>query len=262
MKLPSDPGTLQANDEALKDFLAQIDISAYRHDDTYRGYRWWQGVPKALVADFLDKYQAHSTEELFSQAALSKFVRTNGTDKFRTWDVVLVNGAKDAERDRLGNIDFIPPNRTFMLGNQNNELRLGGNSARLAGADDLTNVLTKEQATAARTAFTERLGNAKKSIAEDAYYPVLDRPALLIYALRRAEVKAREGVSGEKRSEAEQAAADIVDAAGAFIVAVKIAFPKNALRDNSGDVKYIINSVAQRTWFPDIEELTDEDVDV
>ena len=254
VKLPSDPDTLRSNYQALEAFLAQVDVPAHRHEDTRRGYHWWQGVPKSAIADLLDKFKAHSTDELFSQAAISKFVRNNGTVRFRTWDVVLVNGPKTAAPDEIGVVEFIPPSRTFIKGGQGHELRLGGKSSRLAGADDLTNVLSKEVVDTVRAEY------AGENIPEDVYYRHLERPALLIYALRPAGGKAGEGTSGEAKSTAQEAA-KIIEDAGVLVVALKLAFPGDTLRDDSGDVQYVINAVAQRTWFPDIEDVPDEDVD-
>ncbi len=113
VKLPADAETLRANFQAFEEFLEVIDNREYRHGDTPRGYRWWQGVPKALIADFLDAFKAHSTDELFSQAAISKFVRTNGIDGFRQWDVVLVNGGPASTPLSMGDVTFRPPQRSF-----------------------------------------------------------------------------------------------------------------------------------------------------
>lgn len=126
VKLPADAETLRANFQAFEEFLEVIDNREYRHGDTPRGYRWWQGVPKALIADFLDAFKAHSTDELFSQAAISKFVRTNGIDGFRQWDVVLVNGGPASTPLSMGDVTFRPPQRSFFIQGQADELRLGG----------------------------------------------------------------------------------------------------------------------------------------
>ncbi len=256
VKLPSDPETLRANYSGLTTFLAAIDTPEYKHAETGRGYRWWQGVPKSMIADFLDKFQAHSTDELFSQAAISKFVRTNGTARFRVWDVVLVNGAATgpavSEAFTIGDITFRPPRRTFIEG-QANELRLGGKSARLAGADDLTNVMAPEAVSAVRSEFGAK--QPGKSVPETEYYPRLDRPALMIYALRATD----DSPANEAAKTPAERAAKAIDEAGVLVVALKLAFPGDPLRDSSGDVQYVINSVAQRTWFPDFDDLQDSD---
>jgi hypothetical protein len=255
VKLPSDAETLKSNYKALEAFLAEIDVAAYGHDDTRRAYRWWQGVPKTTIADFLDNFKAHGTDELFSQAVISKFVRTNGSDRFRTWDVVLVNGASTSSGHEIGKVWFKPPSRTFIKG-QSDELRLGGKSARLAGADDLTNVMSEEAVAAVRADFAKR--EPRKGVPESEYYPYLDRPALLIYALRPTDGSEGVGSNGGPKTPAQQAADSICEA-GALVVALKLAFPGDTLHDDSGDVKYVINSVALRTWFPDFEDLLIED---
>ena len=192
---------MKSNYEALEAFLADVDIAAYRHDDTRRAYRWWSGVPKAMIADLLDNFKAHSTDELFSQAAISKFVRTNGTGRFRTWDVVLVNGAPSSNEHEIGHVIFRPPSRTFIEG-QSDELRLGGKSARLAGADDLTNVMSDEAVAVVRTEFARK--EPKKAVPDSEYYPHLERPALLIYALRPAEAPDAGGSGSGRRLPSER----------------------------------------------------------
>lgn len=263
VKLPSEPEALRSNYAALEEFLRGIDVAAYRHDDTFRHYRWWQGVPKALVADLLERFKAHSTAEIFSQAALSKFVRNNGTTRFRTWDVVLVNGPRKAESGSVADVEFIPPSRTFVTGGptEHRELRLGGRSARLAGADDLANLLGQERANTIREEFEAR--EPGKSMPETEFYRHLERPALLIYALKAAENEPGADSSANTREVEKKAkvqeAAEIIDEAGVLIIALKLAFPGDALRDTSGDIKYVINAVALRTWFPNIEEVSDDE---
>jgi hypothetical protein len=265
-KLPLDPVTLRSNYQALETLVGQIDVPAYRHPDTPRGYRWWHAVPKAVVADFLEEFNAHGTDELFSQTAVSKFVRTNGVNTFRTWDVVLMNGDRTSASAYVADVEFKPPSRSFLKG-QNEELRLGGKSARLAGPVDLTNVLSVDAAAKIRDDYeATRPGTV---MPETYYYPLLERPALLIYALRTAENRlppATAERSAILAYEAKREAAAAVDDAGVLVVAIKLAFPGNRIGDDRGDVQYVINSVALKTWFPhiedpDIENPDEEDVD-
>jgi hypothetical protein len=252
VKLSSDPEVLRSNHVALEDFIRAI--STHRSTDTFRGYRYWRDVPKADVADFLDRFETHSSDELFYDHILSKFVRVNDARRFRTWDVVLVNGKEDP--GEVAEVPFIPPLRTFVTGGQGAvpELRLGGKSARLAGADDLANVLGKEAADAIRA------GYAGKNVAEKWFYPHLERPALLIYALRATTADSKSDDSTKDEKKAAERAREIISEAGVLVVALKLAFPGDPVNlDKSGDVKYVINSVAQRTWFPEIQAMFDDD---
>lgn len=266
VKLPTDLEDLRSNYAALEEFIDDINVSEYDNGETFRGYPWWQGVPKARVAEFLGAFKAHSTAEIFSQAALSKFVL--GAERFPTWDVVLVNGPKSEIKDTIGKIrkvEFIPPSRTLETGGipGHEELRLGGKSARLAGADDLANLLGKEAADSIRAEF--KLKEPKSNIREEEFYRHLQRPALLIWALKPAKDKATNGaVTEPKKAEKQKRireAADIVKEAGVPVVALKLAFPGGSARDTSGDVEYIINSVAIKTWFPTFEDVSDDESD-
>ena len=250
VKLPSDPDTLRSNYQALEAFFAQVDVPAHRHEDTPTWLPLVAGGAEIGDGRISKMVKAHSTDELFSQAAISKFVRNNGTVRFRTWDVVLVNGPKTAAPDEIEDMKFIAT-RTFIKGGQGHELRLGGQGSRLAGADDLTNVFSKEVVDPVRAEY------AGENIPEDVYYRHLERPALLIYALRPAGARPVRG-HGERRNRLREQLQFIEDA-GVLVVALKLAFPGDTLRDDSGDVQYVINAVAQRTSL-DIEDVPDEDV--
>jgi hypothetical protein len=267
VKLPANAADLRSNFAALRKFLQDVDVADYQHDNTFRGYRWWQNVPRSLVADLLETFKAHSTAEIFSQSALGKYVRKA---RFHNWDVVLVNGSKKETPAKIERVEFFPPSRTFLTGGQpvHKELRLGGQSARLAGADDLANLLGQEAANAVKKEFEAR--EPDKSMPETEFYRHLERPALLIYALRAAAEKAVTKVATdpakrekEKEKKAKfHEAAEIVENARVLVVALKLAFPGESFRDDSGDIEYVINPVALDTWFINFDDSSDdEDVD-
>jgi hypothetical protein len=109
------------------------------------------------------------------------------------------------------------------------ELRVSGASSRLAGKDDVTAFLSREDVAAALTEV--RAESDAKNFPETIYYSRLVRPALLLYPLLPNGEKLPEGVAADK-----------------VIVAVKLAIPGKAgdPRDSRGDVEYVINTVAQR----------------
>lgn len=231
--------------------LAQALIGTFGQPvQTQRGYPRFTGVPQATVAAFLDEYTAHRMDELFYGNAISKFVKNNKTAKFSTWDVVFVNGTKTANSEEpFGGVKIHPPTRTMTVGAAD-ELLVSGKSSRLAGSDDLRKILDAGTDNSLTERFNEEY--AGKQIPESAIYEHLPRPTLLIYVL---VPNFKELLEKERKK-----VANIEDER---IVGIKLAFPGNRLDVNNrdGDVRYLINTVAQQQWFVEYSG-TDEDDDV
>ena len=247
VKLSSDKTVIAENLVALTELLEGLDGGPGMHHRTSRDYNAWSEVPKATVAKFLGKFKAHSSDELFYDSTLSGFVERNINPTFDTWDIVLVNGLKNGkEPRRIGNISFLPPARQIFKGT-GGELRVSGSSSRLAGSDDLGGLLAASVAKTIVAAYKkDHLG---KSVPEDVYYPHLQRPALLIYALQALPASNPKKVASLDPDQ--------------LLVAIKLAIPGQrieAVTGNSGDAEYVINTVAQRLWFADYasEELAEE----
>lgn len=231
--------------------LAQALIGTFgQPSQTQRGYPRFTDVPQAMVAAFLDEYTAHRMDELFYGNAISKFVKNNKTAKFSTWDVVFVNGTKTANSEEpFGGVKIHPPTRTMTVGAAD-ELLVSGKSSRLAGSDDLRKILDAGTDDSLAERFKEEY--AGKQIPESAIYEHLPRPTLLIYVL---VPNFKELLEKERKK--------VANIEGERIVGVKLAFPGNRLDVNNrdGDVRYLINTVAQQQWFVEYSG-TDEDDDV
>ncbi|MFG1673084.1 Z1 domain-containing protein [Micromonospora sp. NPDC049282] len=200
--------------------------------------RWprWSGVPKRVIADFLSQYQAHPSDAIFSASALSSFARHATAPEFQTWDVVVVNGSREQVPEEFAGVKFYPPRRTIDRG-ADKELRVSGTSSRLAGPTDVRVLLSNDDVEAAvADAGTDGKG---KNPPETVFYSRLRRPAMLLYPLLPQHDKLPQGVDIDK-----------------IIVAVKLAIPGRAgdPKDSRGDVEYVINTVAQRKWFIEIDE--------
>lgn len=247
-KLDGNVDTLRANLDATVELLAVLEKAEgeINHISTPRRYNWWTPVPKTIIAEFLAKFVAHKYDEIFSQRAISRFVSSTTSAAFRNWDVVLINGSRDQPETQIGTVHFFPPRRKLIAG-EGGQIRLGGASARLAGADDLTNVIRQDRWAAARKLYQEE--NPAKSVPESIYYPLLERPALFIYALK---------------DNTPLDADDRIDLGGvAYIIALKLAFPgsRTDVGNKNGDVEYVVNSVAVQNWFPDYADSAGDDDD-
>jgi len=242
-KLSPDKKVISENWSAFERLGQAIAATDAIDDETPRGWQRWRGVPKRAIADFLNEYQAHPSDAIFSASALSSFAKHATAPEFQTWDVVVVNGSRNRCTEKFANLDFYPPMRTLDKGSEK-ELRVGGASSRLAGSDDVTAFLSREDIDAALA--EARAASDAKNFPETIYYGHLARPALLLYPLLPIDEndKLPEGVD-----------------AGKVIVAVKLAIPGKAgdPRDSRGDVEYVINTVAQRKWFIEIDESETED---
>lgn len=242
-KLSSDKKAISENWSAFERLGRAIAAGSAAETTTSRGYPAWLGVPKRVIADFLSEYRALPTDAIFSASALSSFAKHASAPDFQTWDVVVINGAPSRAPLNFGGRPFHPPMRTLDLGAER-ELRVGGGSSRLAGSDDVTAFLTSENVKAAIE--DARSTGTVKNFPETIYYSYLARPALMLYALlpNAADGKLPVGVDADK-----------------VILAVKLAIPGKAgdPRDSRGDVEYVINTVAQRKWFIEIDESETED---
>lgn len=225
-----------------------------------RGANYWQGVPKSVVAEFLTSFRTAASEPLFFPGALARFVHKARAPKFQSWDVVIVNGARKGVPEIIPSqpeIRYFPPERTVVAHEQ--EYRISGRSSRLAGSDDVAILLPAEKREAVEARFTAGLPPAeqergvRKSPPETRYYREFERPVLLIYPLRPARPldRSAEALDDETREAFERLG-------GVPLVATKIVIPNYPGRDDgSADAEYIINTVAQQSWFPEFRD--DED---
>ncbi|WP_449371772.1 Z1 domain-containing protein [Arthrobacter psychrolactophilus] len=217
---------------------------------TQRGYPRFRDVPQAMVAVFLDEYTAHRMDELFHGNSIGKFVKNNKTAAFSEWDVVFVNGSKTETSEELfGGVKIHPPTRAMTVG-ATDELLVSGKSSRLAGSDDLRKILDPiEEALLSEESEKESPG---KQIPESSVYAHLPRPALLVYVLVP---------DFRKLQDMDQRKVDPIR--DEQIIGIKLAFPGNRLDVNNraGDVRYLINTVAQEQWFVEYSG-KDEDDDV
>jgi hypothetical protein len=238
------------NREALNWLVETIDtVDAY--DPSPSGWHRWRSIDRAIVAEFLERYGqwAAVSDPIFSGATLSNWVRSARASKFARWDIAVANGRANAEKIRLGGNREIPvPQR--VLRRDGDLYRVSGSRRRLGGPTDVAGLLDKDMRK--KVEAEPRAQEANKSLPERIYYPVLERPALIIYPLVSAV--------SDDNSEAEQQHRVMIDD---YLVALKVAIPGDPtkVRDAEGDVTYVINTVAQQNWLSEFAGADDEDLD-
>jgi hypothetical protein len=260
-KLPSDLADLRDNEEAFEDFLGRVTDLAGAGGvvGSHIGrHNLWRGVPKEIVADFLASFKADRSDAILSQQAIGNFVRMSQTPHLQTWDVVLMNGTETpANKRRVGQVQFWAPKRAVTLGS-GGEIRVSGSSSKLAGRDDLSALLSPTAKAEAIAEFTADAKNAGAAVPESAFYSSLESPALLLYPLIPRIARIDPGQESDRQRKLKSLEKQLD---GSLIVALKIAIPGSPVnvRDKSGDVEYVINTVAQRTWLVEFQQDADED---
>ncbi|WP_248491535.1 Z1 domain-containing protein [Tsukamurella sp. PLM1] len=219
-RLIDDQDVSAQNYEAFISLLSDIRSCGAVEEQTRRRNPIWRGIPQKVIAEFLDKYQAHSSQMAFTGGSMSRFVGSTRSRRLRSWDVTVIGG-RGAEETH-GGVTFRTAERA--MEQRESYLRISGRSSRLAGKDDLSNL------------FASSDDEPANATSEDAYYAHIPRPALLVYPLRR---KSKSGG----------------DLASSIDVAIKVAFPGSSIEFNDEeDVTYVVNSVAIRSWFANFED--------
>ena len=238
------------NREALNWLVETIDTGD-AYDPSPNGWHRWRSIDRSIVAEFLERYGqwAAVSDPIFSGTTLSNWVRSARASKFARWDIAVANGRAKAERITLGGKRELPvPQR--VLRRDGDLYRVSGSRRRLGGPTDLAGLLDKDMRK--KVEAEPRAQEANKSLPERIYYPVLERPALIIYPLVSA--------APDDDSGAEQQHRVVIDD---YLVALKVAIPGDPtkVRDAEGDVTYVINTVAQQNWLSEFTGADDEDLD-
>lgn len=261
-KLSTSIDVLDNNVTAFHQLLDQIGPP---EADTSRRHRRWRDVPKDVIADFLDAFKADESDPLWAHSSgvapqpsqIGLFARQSKSPAYQTWDVVLMSGKQGAEEGAHGDFKFTKVTRAVSV---TNTLRLlvSGSSSRLAGPTDLTHLLTPDERKSAEDQWISHQGEPPQKVPEKAYYPALARPALLIYPLAAEPTLSEHFSSEDDRAAAETLKGHLGDS---ITIAAKIAFPGTPVdpSNRSGDVEYVINSVAQQNWLTELG--VDDDVD-
>jgi hypothetical protein len=211
------------------------------YDGLAGGWHHWRSVNRERLADFLERYGTNTpvSDPFFSGNTLSRWARSARSERLRSWDIAVASGQKDSTTITIGSDRVLPmPERQIQA--DGDVLRVSGSSRRLAGPTDIARLVDPDRRATAEKDF--RAEEPDKSLPERIYYPHLEHPALIVYPLSY----------GEARSDDD------------YLVALKVAIPGDPTkpRNDEGDVRYLINTVAQKNWLAEFtEDDDDEDVD-
>lgn len=240
-KVSGDPAFLAANVDSIEQFLVDARAESPESPSDVDGHLDIPRVPKLFVANLLKTYVPSSTDPFFSDGVLARWIEQARSPHLQEWRVVVVSGS--GPRILVGGTEVKAVHRRIDLYGDN-QLRVSGSSARLAGSTDVQRLLPKA---VQDQLLKEWKSDSSKLPAETYFYRSLPSPVLMLYPLVPQST--------------DEGALELLQQSGRqYIGALKVAIPGASVgpKDTSTDVKYVINSVAKRLWSP---ELTEGDAD-
>lgn len=248
-KLSPEAETISANMEAFRKLVNDLDKTAPRESEVVE----WRDVDKALVSAFLSAFSGAKTDPIWFGDNLAKFVSASSGPLLSKWDVAIVRGSQehDWSLSELESLDIPVPRRNIVV-SPTSELAVSGSSSRLAGPTDLARFLSPEEQKTAAADYRESHDQKKSTnVGEAAFYPVLKNPVLLLYPL----VPDLGDVDGSTATQKIETVLRQQKSKGHLLIAAKLAIPgERASATSTGDIEYVINKVAKRTWFADFDE--------
>ena len=249
-RLSTDPVARQNNVAKFNSLVTQI-CQQSEWEQT-RGSRFvWRKVDKQTVSEFIFDFSVHPgwSQRIFEGRSLSDFVKQAYSDDLQQWDVVVMGG----NGERKGSFAFPslpegwkPPIRTFG-GSVAEGWTVSGKRMRILGPGDVGTTLTDAEQTKAGDEYRSILGNENKvSIPDRAYIKHLQRPVLFVYPIEAKENGPESPAIPEDP-----------------MIAIVVVVPGDRSEGDRDNLKYVLNTPAQRLWNPDIEDfedLGDEDV--
>jgi hypothetical protein len=233
-KVPTDLEALQSNERALDLFAAAMGMTDAAIAESTTVVR---GVDKNHIARFLEEFKFSPADRRFDSVALGALVRGSSSESYTQWDVVFVGGHRDNDRWSLPTGLEMPRLVTRVLSPRDGYFAVSGTSSRLAGSQDLRHVLSAEKLATMKV-------DGKLPSNEEFYYQHMDRPALLIYALKPVQTVKLSTNPVVKREDKIEGVTSVV--------AVKLAMPRTKKLDTDigrdGVATYLHNSVAALAW--------------
>jgi hypothetical protein len=250
-RLSTDPVLLKDNVVKFESLIKAI--SEQSQVEQARGSRFiWRNIDKQTISDFILGFSVHPgwSQRLFEGRSLSDFVKHAYSDDLQAWDVVVMGG----DGERQGPFDFgglpdnwKPPIRTFG-GSLTEGWTVSGKRMRILGPRDVGTTLTDSEQRIASDEFKAILDNEEKATIPDrAYIKHLHRPVLLVYPIEAKKSATWTGPEIPKTP----------------MIAIVIVVPGDRSDGDQDNLKYVLNTTAQRLWNPDfmddVEDLGDDD---
>lgn len=254
-RIDADPGTAAKNFARTVEMVAAVEAEVPGTDwqDGTGSIRGTHGVPKELVASYLEDYIGFVADPLFGDAGLARFVRETTHPGLQRWTVAFVpgSGASVSLGDSLSFGRVVRSSGVGVPvevgGGHRQDIRVSGKALRLAGPKDVA-----------------KAGEVLDGQDEPDVYGHLRAPVLLIYVLEPKAKSVTDPVTGRSHEDTKvKAVLDDLNANGLQpLVGVKVGVPGKP-GDRSADVNYLLNSVALAAWSgASVDDLPDDEDDV
>lgn len=243
-KLLADPVQLGRNLRVANELWRAAELSGRVDVDDPHIVR---AVPKRLIAEFLDEFGSSASDPYFAgplsyqgESPMAAYVRSEVDRDLQEWDLLVVSGSGDTEK--LGSHEVARVKRALKL--RDHHLLISGDRRRVAGPTDLAPLVARDELQRLKES-----ASGSTRLSEYGYRSLLASPVLVLYVVDTGALV--------RESEESKAVPEV-------IVAIKVAFPADPdgverdLQNRSG-VKYLINSVLQRDWLPELF-LDDDDL--
>ncbi|MFZ6749597.1 Z1 domain-containing protein [Undibacterium sp. Ren11W] len=242
-RLLQDPAVILNNFVAAQKFTEQIVASSAEKISTYN-FPVWHGVDKALVVEFLRRFQSHPLNLKLQSDGLADFIGTSNDQKLLSWDVAIPSG----EEDIVNLIPGVAVNmrrRKILEERDKRSILVNAKKMRVGTAADEKIGLTENEIIKAEENFRAIPKNSdKKNIPGHAYREERTRPLLLLHLM-----KPTHGTGGMAYPLPDECQA---------LIAIGLIFP--SLDIASQRVRYRINLVELRNMMAS-EFVNDDDVE-
>lgn len=252
-----DINKIRENVEQTKRFINNLLVDNYpfiREVEIAKGLYLSKDVPIERIVKLLRQIYVSPFCLKFDSAQIIEFLESTNDDSLHKWDVVLIEGSREENKDRNqlvinSEITLSPILRGFDL--KKNRISIGGSSGRLASPTDARNGLTKVQIDEAKNKakVTNDWNGISSTIKQEVWFKhVPDRnPLLMIYFIDLKD-------EGLPKNEA----AFIEKLNGLPVMGYSIGFPMSQNSYAAEYHKYKVNKIYVRQ---EIEENLDESIE-
>jgi hypothetical protein len=183
--IPDAPDVAKANFALAEAFVEEVISASGPPDKSEPHFSTWDGVPKALIADFLRRFETHPFNYRFQSDEIAAFLASTGIVSLTDWTVAIPNGSANVVD--FGGVDVRPAKRTSEYHRETRSVRISGKSARVASRGDERAGVPKDVVAAIGARYAD--GN----VPDLEYRQQRKRPLLLVHAIQ-PQLKSKGGV--------------------------------------------------------------------
>ncbi len=257
-KLRGDKETVEANFNATVNLINQLKGTGHHHQKSEWGNTIWRGVPKAIVAAYLSRFESHPHNFTFytpdderRERGLAKFIGETEEASLQEWDIVIPNGRVDEKPFGGTGIAYRAEQRGVELRDGGYTVLVSGTKARVGSRGIEREGIPKAQAEEAAKQFLAAHSELK-FVPDKQYRAIRQRPLLLLHFVDPIEPTTKNSILKRFSS------------SGDPLVALGLSFPRFDDSAVTKKVAYRVNLVEWRNRFEAEadDDIGDDDVDI